>query len=298
MEKLVETLELLRNAHKFRGYIHVKAIPGADRALIDRAAALADRMSANIELPSESSLKLLAPQKKREAILSPMRLLSDTYISYKEEPRGVRKIPAGQTTQMIIGASPDPDGQILRLSEGLYRIFKLKRVYYSSYVPVNTGNSLLPVLPADARREHRLYEADWLLRFYGYNADELLPQAGFLNLDLDVKSDWAVRNYANFPLEINAADYEKILRVPGIGVKNAYRITEARRHGKLDWDALKRMRVVLGRAKHFITINGKFFGASDDPQKIKNSLRGFALTEPAKGRQLGFFDTDIVKGEF
>lgn len=301
MQKLLETVELLRTEYKFRGYIHLKAIPGADSGLLDRASMFVDRMSLNIELPSERSLKLLAPQKKKEAIVSPMKQLSETYLQTKLERPRIKKIPAGQTTQMIIGASPDSDASIMRLSQGLYDHFKLKRVYYSSYVPVNTGNSLLPMLPPDLRREHRLYEADFLLRMYGFRAEELLPEDRNLSLDLDVKSDWAVNNFANFPLEINKASYEMLLRVPGIGTRNAYRIAEARRHGKIGFDALKKMRVVLKRAKYFITVDGKFYGNTDNPERIKNILRGQELLPaPVRSVQLSFFDTmpSYISGEF
>jgi predicted DNA-binding helix-hairpin-helix protein len=203
---------------------------------------------------------------------------------------------------MIVGASPDSDARIIRLSQGLYDHFKLKRVYYSSYVPVNTDNSLLPVVPSDLRREHRLYEADFLMRLYGFKAEELLPDDRNLSLEMDVKSDWAVRNFQNFPLEINKASYEMLLRVPGIGVRNAYRIAEARRHGNLDYDALKKMRVVLRRAKYFITIGGKFYGGSDNPERIKNILLGQErlLNSPQKAVQMSFFDTlpSYISGEF
>lgn len=302
MEQLIETAELLRKEYRFRGYIHLKAIPGADQNLIDRAAEFADRMSLNIELPSEGSLKLLAPQKKKEAIIAPMRMLANTYIQNKLEVPKVRKIPAGQTTQMIIGASPDSDARIIRLSQGLYDHFKLKRVYYSSYVPVNTGNSLLPMIPSDLRREHRLYEADFLMRLYGFKAEEILPEDRNLSLELDVKSDWAVANFRHFPLEINKASYEMLLRVPGIGVRNAYRIAEARRHGRLDYDSLKKMRVVLKRAKYFITVGGKFYGGTDSPERIKNILLGQErlLNAPQRAVQMSFFDAlpSYVSGEF
>lgn len=300
MEKLIETVELLRTKYKFRGYIHLKAIPGADKSLIDRAAAFADRMSLNIELPSEGSLKLLAPQKKKDAILLPMRQLAETYIHDQLEKPRAKKIPAGQTTQMIIGASPDTDARILRLSQGLYDNFRLKRVYYSSYVPVNTDNSLLPMLPSDLRREHRLYEADFLIRLYGFKAEELLPADTNLSLDIDVKSDWALNNYGLFPLEINKASYEMLLRVPGIGVRNAYRIAEARRHGKITFESLKKMRVVLKRAKYFITADGKFYGDNENPERIRNILKGHNLLKPSvKSTQLSFFDTlpSYITGE-
>lgn len=303
MHKLTEAVEILRREYHFRGYIHLKAIPGADKKLIDYAAELVDRMSLNIELPSENSLKLLAPQKTKLAIVEPMKMLADIYIQDKQEKPKQRKIPAGQTTQMIIGASPDTDGMIVRLSEALYRNYELKRVYYSAYVPVNLDNSLLPVIPPDLRREHRLYEADWLMRFYGYKANELLPNDYNLALDIDVKSDWAVNNYKYFPVEINTAPYEILVRVPGIGVKNAYRIVHSRCHGKLDWDSLKRMRVVLKRAKHFITIDGKFYGETDNPFNIRNILNGSQLQLNAPNNeyvQLSLFEDkkSIITGEF
>lgn len=305
MEKLTQTVKMLRNDYRFRGYIHLKAIPGAAQELIDEAASWVDRMSLNIELPSEKSLKLLAPQKTKAAIITPMKQLSNIYIEGKEQKPKIKKIPAGQTTQMIIGASPDTDGQIVRLSEALYKNYALKRVYYSPYVPVNTGNSLLPALPPDLRREHRLYEADWLLRFYGFSAKELLSPEYNLALDLDVKSDWALNNFASFPVEVNSADYEMLLRVPGIGVKNAYRIMHARRYQKLTWDSLKKMRVVLKRAKYFITVGGKFYGNSENPSNIRNMLKDNKqlLLTSDKGVQMTMFDnlpdiTSTISGEF
>ncbi len=302
MQKLCQAVEMLRRVYNFRGYIHLKAIPGADKELIDYCARWVDRMSLNIELPSESSLKLLAPQKKKQAIIEPMKMLSDIYVSNKLEKPAVKKIPAGQTTQMIVGATNDTDGQIVRLSEALYKQFEMKRVYYSAYVPINTGNSLLPAVPPDLRREHRLYEADWLLRFYGYNAEELLPREGSLAMDIDVKSDWAIRNYEKFPIEVNTASYEMLLRVPGIGVRNAYRIFQARRHCKLNWDSLKRMRVVLKRAAFFITVDGKFYGNSENPSNIRRIMRGTELL-PSRAtdcQQTSIFDglPSIVTGEF
>lgn len=303
MQKLTQTVELLRTEYKFRGYIHLKAIPGADQQLIDNASKFADRMSLNIELPSETSLKLLAPQKKKLSILQPMKMLSNLYINNKLEKPAQKKIPAGQTTQMIIGATNDTDGQIIRLSQALYQHFKLKRVYYSAYVPINTENSLLPVTPPNLKREHRLYEADWLLRFYGYKAEEILPANYNLDVDIDVKSNWALNNFQQFPVEINSASYEMLLRIPGIGVKNAYRIFHARRHNKLTWDSLKKMRVVLKRAKYFITIDGKFFGGMQNPYNIKKALKGDSnvlLLNNSQAQQLSLFEdrTSMLTGEF
>jgi putative DNA modification/repair radical SAM protein len=301
MQLLIQAIEMLRTEYSFRGYIHLKAIPGADSALIIKAARYADRMSVNIELPTEKSLMLLAPQKKKEAIVSPMKQLADIYHITKHEKPETVSIPAGQTTQMIIGASGESDAQIVRLTEGLYNNFRLKRVYYSAYVPVN-NHSLLPAVPVDLRREHRLYEADWLLRFYGFRAEEILPENCNLALDIDVKSDWALNNYAQFPVEVNSASYETLLRVPGIGVKNAYRIVSARRYGRLTLETLKQMRVVTKRAGYFITVNGKHMGATDNPEAIRRLLAGeqkFIGPQVKRYEQLTMFDAaNGFSGEF
>ncbi len=300
MQLLTQAVEMLRNEYGFRGYIHLKAIPGADNDMIDYASRWVDRMSVNIELPTENSLKLLAPQKKKEAILSPMRMLADTCRNNMLEGTEVVKIPAGQTTQMIIGASNESDAQIMRLTEALYGNLRLKRVYYSAYVPVNE-HSLLPALPVDLRREHRLYEADWLLRFYGFNAAEIFGSRQNLSLDLDVKSDWALLNYHLFPVEVNSASYEMLLKVPGIGVRNAYRIAKARQHGHLTEDALKKMRVVTKRAQYFITVNGKFLGGTENPSVIRNIISGnqLLLGKKTSYEQMSMFSAqNALTGEF
>lgn len=262
MELLLETVRKLRNEYKFNGYIHLKGIPGASYELIRQAASLADRMSFNIELPSEKSLKALAPQKSKKAIFLPMNTLSIEKRETKKEKRGSLFLPAGQTTQMIVGASPEKDGKIIRLSQALYDRFSLKRVYYSSYVPVNAKTSLLPTAPVGLLKEHRLYQADWLMRFYGFNAEEILPEDEDLRQDVDPKHAWALRNLDKFPVEINDASIEELLRVPGIGVRSVYKIINARRYSKLSIESLKKMRVVLKRARDFITIGGKFFGGN------------------------------------
>jgi putative DNA modification/repair radical SAM protein len=298
MQKLIDTLIMLRTEYKFRAYIHVKAIPGAAAHLIDEAAQYADRMSVNIELPSEPSLKLLAPQKKKEMITSPMLQLANIVYGNAQEPKYLaKKIPAGQTTQMIVGASPDADGKIIRLTEALYRNYNLKRVYYSAYIPVN-GDSLLPALPTDLRRENRLYQADWLLRFYGFDASELIPPDCNFSLDIDPKSDWAIRNIDKFPIEINTASYEMLLRTPGIGVRNAYRITCARQHSRLTFASLKKLRVSLKKAVFFITANGEYLGAGDNPDVIRARLTKTPLL--ASGAlQLSLFDSaeSLLLGE-
>ncbi len=262
-EQLIETLSILRNKYNFRGYIHAKAIPGADPELINRLGILADRISVNIELPSKESLAALAPDKSKNSILLPMghisgRIRENKYeiVKYKSAPKFA---PAGQSTQMIIGATPDSDYQILRLSEAMYKKYSLKRVFYSAYVPVG-DQKLLP--PAGTKppllREHRLYQADWLLRFYGFRAEELLSE-DHQNFDpmLDPKCNWAISHLEYFPVEVNSAEYEMLLRVPGIGVRSAQRIVTARRQAKLDYKDLKKLGVVLKRAVYFILCCGK-----------------------------------------
>ena len=298
MELLLETIRKLREEYKFNGYVHLKGIPHADRALTERAARYADRMSYNVELPSEQSLKLLAPQKTKESVFTPMRQLSEERkelaLEYKkrtgkEERKGTGKfLPAGQTTQMIVGASPETDGQILRLTEFMYRKYDLKRVYYSSYVPV-VHDSLLPDTGAGLLREHRLYQADWLLRFYGFTCEEILAEDGNLSPEYDPKCAWALRNLQYFPVEINRASVEQLLRVPGIGAKGAYKIVAARKYTALTFEDLAKMRIVLKRARHFITCNGKFF-FSVSPEKVRNAL---ILAERTDGaRQLSLFDAE------
>lgn len=263
MELITKIVRELRETHRFNGYIHIKAIPGADPALIEKAGVYVDRMSVNIELPTSQGLKLLAPQKKKEAILTPMAFINAKINENKYDLRRFKSaaqfVPAGQSTQMIVGATPDHDREILKLSEGLYKRYSMKRVFYSAYVPVSRH----PALPQDVKppllREHRLYQADWLLRFYGFKADELLDD-NHRNFDtqLDPKCDWAIRNLHFFPVEINKADYSVLLRVPGIGVRSAQRIIQARRVQALDFDGIKKLGVVLKRARYFITCKGKY----------------------------------------
>ena len=262
-ERMIETLSLLRGTYRFNGYIHAKAIPGAAPELVTRLGLLADRLSVNIELPSEQSLRMLCPEKDKRAILAPMRQIKDQVLENRHDLTRYRHTPkfapAGQSTQMIIGATPDSDRHILRLSQGLYRTYRLKRVFYSAYVPV-VEHTLLPGrdVPPPLLREHRLYQADWLLRFYGFTADELLDDAHpNFDLQLDPKCVWALNHPERFPVEVNTADYETLLRVPGIGAVSARRIVVVRRWGRLDFDALKKLRVVLKRAQYFITCSGK-----------------------------------------
>lgn len=299
-EQLIAALELLRNVYHFNGYIHVKAIPGADEALLSRLGLLADRMSVNIELPSQESLGRLAPDKSKVSILKPMGLITNRIkenrsdiVRYNHAPRFA---PAGQSTQMIVGATPDTDYQILNLTEGLYRKYALKRVFFSAYTPV-VEDSLLPALDTKPPllREHRLYQADWLLRFYGFKANELLDEAvPNFNPLLDPKCSWAVNHREQFPVEINRAPYEMLLRVPGIGVRSAQRIVKARRAGSLDFHALKKLGVVLKRAQFFITCKDKpLEGLKVSEHTLLRSLMSgqeLAPNQPPQVEQLTLFD--------
>ena len=264
MELIYAALYKLRHVCNFQGYIHVKAIPGADPILIQKVGFLADRMSVNLELPTAESLRLLAPHKSRKNILAPMRLVQEKskenrqeLTLYKSAPRFV---PAGQSTQMIIGASPERDYQILRVAESLYQKFGLKRVFYSAFVAVNEDKAL-PARTSDGPpllREHRLYQADWLLRYYKFEANELLNEKNpNFNIFLDPKCNWALNHLEYFPVEVNRASYDVLLRVPGIGYKSAGRIVKARRFGSLGFEDLRKMGVVLKRALYFITCSGK-----------------------------------------
>lgn len=300
-EQLIETLRILREEYRFGGYIHAKAIPGADPLLLSHLGTLADRMSVNIELPSEKSLRRLAPEKSKHSILHPMGLISCKIqenscemVRYRHAPKFA---PAGQSTQMIIGATPETDWQILRLTESLYQKYQLKRVFFSAYVPVNS-TALLP--PADTKppllREHRLYQADWLLRYYGFTASELLDEAHQqFNPLIDPKCNWAVHHMEQFPVEVNRADYHTLLRVPGIGVKSARAIMTARRAASLDFTDLKKLGVVLKRAQYFLTCKGKAMrGLYVTPDTALRNLiteQGRALLPQQQMEQLSLFDT-------
>lgn len=297
MELLTETVKKLREEENFNGYIHLKAIPGADSKLIEEAGKYVDRMSVNIELPSDKGLKLLAPQKKREEIIKPMGLINSRIGQVKEERKKYKYssnfVPAGQTTQLIVGATEDNDLNILKLSEALYNQFSLKRVYYSAYVPVSNNPNLPSISSPPLLREHRLYQADWLLRFYGFKSGELLN--GYnpnFDENFDPKCDWALRNMNLFPVEVNRAEYHMLLRVPGIGVKSARRIISARRMTPLGYDDLKKLGVVLKRARFFITCKGKYYGIKNMNQDaIKNELL-FDSKKNIKandGEQISFF---------
>ena len=303
MDLIYQTLRKLRGECRFNGYIHVKAIPGADPVLIEKVGFLADRMSVNLELPTAEGLKSLAPSKSRTRILGPMRQIQNGIRTRKLEmipyERGQRFVPAGQSTQMIVGATPENDYQMIRVAQALYDNYDLKRVFYSAFVRVN-DDSLLPVLPGGPPllREHRLYQADWLMRFYGFRAEELLTETKpHFNVLLDPKCDWALRHLEQFPVEINRADYQTLLRVPGIGVRSARRIVKARRLGSLDFPDLKRMGVVLKRALYFITCRGRtMYPIRIEEDYITRNLLSvkerlpLGLGEQMTYRQLSLFD--------
>jgi len=306
MEQLIAVARRLREVERFNGYIHLKLVPGADPLLVAQAGRYADRLSINIELPSRQSLALLAPDKPRESVIAPMRQVSGLIIeseaARKESRRAPRFASAGQSTQLIVGATPESDHQIITLSEGLYQRLALKRVYYSAFVPVSNDNRL-PAMPTPPLlREHRLYQADWLLRFYGFAAHELLDES-HPNLDtrFDPKSDWALRHLQHFPVEVNRAEYETLLRVPGIGVRSAQRIVQARRATRLGEAELKKLGVVLKRAKYFLTAGGRYLGGIrlDAPGLVERLLT--PARRPARLDQLELFttvpDVSAVTGE-
>jgi len=292
MENIYRVLELLRYKYNFWGYVHVKVIPGANPLLVQKTGMLADRMSVNIELPTRESLSLLAPQKKMENILKPMSLIHNEIsraIEDKSHFKNAQKfVPGGQSTQMIIGATPDSDKTILSASQNLYDKFRMKRVFFSAYVPIMSS----PNLPAVSTmppllREHRLYQADWLMRFYYYKSDELFTEVEQnLDLEFDPKMMYALRNIDKFPIEINNASYEELLRIPGLGVTSAQRIIRERKNAQISYDSLKKMRTVLKRAKYFITVKGKYYGNTKiDPETIKAEIRSKEIQ-----RQISIFE--------
>ena len=302
-EQMIAALRMLRQEYRFNGYIHAKAIPGTSPELVHQLGLLADRLSVNIELPSQQGLQTLAPDKTKEAILRPMGQIRDTVrenkrelVKYKHAPSFA---PAGQSTQLIVGATADSDRHILHLTESLYGKYRLKRVFYSAYVPV-VESSLLPSLDTKPPllREHRLYQADWLLRFYGFRAEELLDEA-HQDFDprVDPKCSWALTHLDFFPVEVNTADYETLLRVPGVGVISARRILAARRNGRLHVDDLKKLGVVMKRAQYFLTASGRMpDGLRFTPDSLLRNL--IALEQPQLPQQemvqLSLFDSVCV----
>ncbi|MBE5989046.1 MAG: putative DNA modification/repair radical SAM protein [Paenibacillaceae bacterium] len=303
MDLIYQTLKKLREEYHFHGYIHVKAIPGADPLLIEKTGFLADRMSINLELPTAEGLKKLAPGKNRDKILKPMKQIQNGIVTNRFELMEYKKtpafVPAGQSTQMIVGATPENDYQMMMVAEALYKNYDLKRVFYSAFVPVNQDSSL-PALPGGPPllREHRLYQADWLMRFYGFQAQELLSEdRPNFNVLLDPKCDWALRHLEQFPVEVNRADYFTLLRVPGMGVKSVKRIIAARRSGILDFEALKKMGVVLKRAHYFITCSGRMmYPVKIEEDYISRHLVGeerrsvWDISSANTYRQLSLFD--------
>ena len=298
-EQMIRALRILRQEYGFNGYIHAKAIPGTSPELVQQLGLLADRMSVNIELPSQQGLQTLAPDKTREAILRPMSLIRDKVFESKQElvkyKHAPSFAPAGQSTQLIVGATKDTDRHILHLTEALYQKYRLKRVFYSAYVPV-VENSLLPALDTKPPllREHRLYQADWLLRFYGFQASELLDEAHpDFNPQLDPKCSWAVAHLEQFPVEVMKADYETLLRVPGIGPTSAKRIVSARRTAHLRFEDLKKLGVVVKRAQYFLLCDGHAapglrFSPATIVQQLESLERG--LLPSGEMQQLSLFD--------
>ncbi|RYF90487.1 MAG: putative DNA modification/repair radical SAM protein [Chitinophagaceae bacterium] len=283
MERLVLVAKKLRTEHKFNGYIHLKTIPGASEELIQEAGKYADRLSINVEMPTEKSLALLAPDKNRADMLAPMEAVKAAIIQNKEEKKIFKHTPifapAGQSTQMVIGATPETDLEILYLANGFYKKFNMRRVYYSGYVPISNDNRLPAIgTPVPMIRENRLYQADWLLRFYGFSVQEIVDkQNPLLDTDIDPKLSWALRNLHLFPIDINIAAYEMIVRVPGIGVQSAKKICSARRFAKLSSSHLQKLGISYNRAKYFITTSSEFEKKDWQPMQIKN----FILSEGA-----------------
>ncbi|MFZ5949237.1 MAG: putative DNA modification/repair radical SAM protein [Candidatus Rifleibacteriota bacterium] len=330
MELLIRCIKLLREVHGFAGYIHLKAIPGASPELIFQAGSLVDRMSVNLELPSQSSLNLLAPDKSKENILSPMKRIRDWHIEYNPPPGNRPRlitsatsssmilpdgklsadsfIPGGQSTQLIIGASPEDDRQILTLSESLYQKMRLKRVYYSAYIPLNSDSRLPDSGQVPLRREHRLYQADWLLRFYRFSVDELFENGPpLLDDEFDPKVMWALRHPQLFPIDVNRADYEMLLRVPGLGMISARRIVQSRRVSQLKYEDLAKLGVVMKRARYFLIAPGSEHSLLGlDPGNLRRRLLSVE-PEITRPKQLSFYDLpgfqpdifkDAVMGQF
>lgn len=296
MEQMTRIVKELRTIHRYNGYIHMKSIPGASEQLIREAGLYADRLSVNIEIPTEENLKMLAPEKDFKSVLQPMGAIHQGILESKEDRKKYKKAPrfapAGQSTQMIIGATPDSDKQILNLASGLYNGQSLKRVYYSGFIPVNSYDNRLPALTAPPlKRENRLYQADWLMRFYFFKVDEIVNDTNpNLDLDFDPKMAYALRNPWLFPVDINRAEYETILRVPGIGVKSAQLIVSARRYGKINSSLLKKMGVVLKRAQYFITCNEL---SSPTVQDVRPEYLRKILLEKPEAKKLSKFDGQL-----
>ncbi|MBQ8099831.1 MAG: putative DNA modification/repair radical SAM protein [Paludibacteraceae bacterium] len=307
MERLTAIVRDLRTVHRFNGYIHLKAIPGASQELLNEAGRYADRMSVNIEIPKEESLKALAPEKDHRSVFQPMHLIQQGVLENKEDRGKLRNVPrfvpAGQSTQMIVGATADTDRDILTMSSSLYAEPTMRRVYYSGYVSVNTYDQRLPVLKQPPLvRENRLYQADWLLRFYGFNVQEIVDDRHEqLDLDIDPKLAWALRHPEYFPVDINTAAYEQILRVPGIGTRSAALIVSSRRFGRVTSAHLRKMGVVMKKAKYFITCrelnagyNDRIMGVNEIPAAVlRQRLLSPAVQKQLAAEQQGTLDLGI-----
>lgn len=278
MERLIRVAKKLRTEHKFNGYIHLKTIPGASEELMKEAGLWADRLSINVEMPTKKSLALLAPDKKQEDMIKPMQFLKQEILANKEEKRIFKKVPvfapAGQSTQMVIGATPETDLEILYLANGFYKKMNMRRVYYSGYVPISNDNRLPAIgTPVPMIRENRLYQADWLFRFYGFNVNEIVDKENpLLDIDIDPKLSWALRNLAIFPIDVNKADYQLIMRIPGIGIQSAKKICNARRFGTVTWEHLKKFGIAFNRARYFVTAHRDFEMSDLQPMQIKQFI--------------------------
>ena len=279
MERLVLVAKKLRTEENFHGYIHLKAIPGASEELLREAGLYADRLSVNVEMPTAISLETMAPDKSAEEIAENMGEVRDAIDEYRDTKKTIRSTPlfapGGQSTQMIVGATPESDYEVITRASSLYDTYGLRRVYYSGYIPIREDNALPPIgTPPPVQREHRLYQSDWLMRFYGFEATEIItPEDPNLDLQVDPKLGWALRHMESFPVDLNSAPYEMILRVPGIGVKSARKIISARRFGSIRWENLRKFRVALNRARYFITCldsRPHLFGA--DPQELRRDI--------------------------
>jgi putative DNA modification/repair radical SAM protein len=297
MERLIKVAKKLRTEHNFNGYLHLKTIPGANEELIKEAGLWADRMSINVEMPTEKSLALLAPDKKQNTMLQSMEHVKSAIIANKEEKKLFKKAPsfapAGQSTQMVIGATPETDLEILYLANGFYKKFNMRRVYYSGYVPISNDNRLPAIgTPVPMVRENRLYQADWLMRFYGFKVNEIVDkQSPLLDMDIDPKLSWALRNLHLFPLDINAVDKQLLIRVPGIGIQSANKICAARKFSRITWEHLKKIGIAFNRSKYFIHTDNLFEKKDWQPGQIKQFIlsSGHSKYKPNFSPQVSLF---------
>lgn len=297
MERLMQIVKKLRLDERYNGYIHLKTIPGASEELIKEAGLYVDRMSINLELPTEAGLKMVAPEKDHESVKKPLAFVQSQIQEYKGESKLIRHtpqfVPAGQSTQMVIGATPETDFEIMNVAKDFYEDYKLKRVYYSAYIPINTENSLLPVVGSAPPlvRENRLYQTDWLLRFYNFKLDEILnPQYTQLELDIDPKLSWALRNPQFFPVDINRANYNDIIRIPGIGRQSAMKIIKARKFGKLHEYQIRKMGIAFNRARHFmVCADSSIILGSPTMEQVRRSILHKNVNGPHSINQLSLF---------